>query len=429
MAMAGVFIAAAVLVVVSPTSLLAFGDIAAFTFVGVDRTTVNEGQPVTFTARTVNAITLFATVNGDTVVGTVQDIDHMTGHATWSLTVIPVQSQTVVVHANNINAFDGAATASFPINVQGGVQGGGTGVVQPGVPVPLPQPTGHQIFDIQETPAPGPDTVTLTIVTNETPGEVWIVADGYRFHRATLVSEGAGQRTWTVSYNPSLYVRHQVQVSANHAYVLDHYVVSQNFDVNLAAPYVPYVPAAVASINRVNASPATVNTGDRTTITVVTNRDTEFVWAEVDDRRVNARRGNRSATTQSWTMEVSPARTQTVIVYANTENISQGAVTDSVRITVQEARPRIYNARLDRTQIERDQWTTIDIRTNVEVEHVWAIVDGRRENARRGSIVSGERTWVLDIRPEYTQTITVFANITNTDRDAYTTTVRVNVLQ
>jgi hypothetical protein len=383
----------------------------------VDSTSVHAGQSVTFTVSTVNASVVFVSVDNTTIPGTMLGTDGAT-QTNWSVTFTPSGSQQVSLHANAVNAFEGSAQLVMPITVIGGAGDAGTSGG-------THSQAGHQIHSVTETPATGgPQSVTLTVVTNETPLYVWISGPA-GYHLGRLVSQTPTQRTWEITYRPSPFTRHQVQVSANHHYILDESVVSLPYQVELRAPYVPDL---VADIRRVNASPATVDDGGRTTITVTTGRDVEYVWGEVDGRRVNARRTGSGATTRTWTFEARPDRTQTIPIYANVTNNATGAARDSIRITVRDIRPEIIRATIDRQRIYSDEVTFIEVRTNADVEHVWARVNGSRVTARRGSTSGNERNWIIDVSPNHSQTITVYANITNTENNAETRNISVTVI-
>jgi len=404
----------ALLAVFFPTTVLA-ANVPAFTSLVVDNTSINAGQTVNFTVSTVGASFVFASVDGTTVAGTLLGTDGAE-QTNWSITITPAGSQTITLHANSSNAFEGSSTIVFPITVHGGSANVSTGNQQG-------SQSGHHILSIAETTAPAPQTVTLTVVTNETPNYVWI-SGNMGYHLGRLVSQTGTSKTWEITYRPATYVRHQVQISANHHYYLDENVITLPHQVDLIAPYIPQL---IADIRRVNASPTTVDDGGRTTITVTTGRDVEYVWGEVDGRRVNARRTGSGATNRTWTFEARPDRTQNIPVFANTTNTSVGAATDSIRITVRDVRPEIIRASLDRNRIYSDEMTFIEVRTNADVEHVWARVNGARVNARRGSTSGNERNWIIDISPSFTQTVTVYANIANTENNAETRNLHITV--
>ena len=410
------------LAVVYPASVSANpANTPAFTFLGMDRNIVNAGQSVTFTIRTVGATFVFANVGGVIVQGMRVGTATQAGQTSWQLTVNPILTQTVMIYANTTNTTDGAAAINIPIIVNDAVQ-----------PVPG-QVSRHRIYSVTEVASTAANTVTLNVVTDAAAHSMWIRLGPDRYIRGTLVSRTPTQNNWQVTYRPSQFVSHSIQVSANHAYVADSFVVSQNFLVNLTAPApapspTP-TPATTAFISRTSISSSALNYGERATITVRTNLDATHVWAEVDNRTVNARRGASTATARTWTIEISPNRTQTITIYANTSNSTRGADTDTIRVTVRDAAPEINSVIIRNSLILFGQMTTIDVRTNAEVNYVWAIVDGRRVSGRRESSTSSTRTWVIDVSPERSQSIRVYANRQNhreQGADVFTVNVTVN---
>jgi hypothetical protein len=312
---------------------------------------------------------------------------------------------------------EGASIISVPITVQGTDavvhSPGGQGV--------------HHIFDIVEIPANASNEVALRITTNETPNFVWISIGAGRYLQASRTSEGGGQAFWEVTYRPTQFVPHTIQVSANAQYLVDQHIATQSFSVNLVAPF---VPVAAPRITSVSARPTTIDAGDRTTVTIRTNLDAEHVWLEVDGRRVNARRGNSTATTRTWTAEVRPDRTQNVRIYANATNVEQGAATDTVRITVRDrtdSNARIISATLRATTIRHGDVTYIDVRTNDYVTNVWATIDGARVVGSQHDRVAGHRYWNIRVWAHESQTIRVYASTTNHVDDADVRTVSLTV--
>ena len=396
---------------------------AAFTAFSVNRTTVTQGQDVTFTIRTSGASSLFASVNEQWVRGSMQSIDQATGQSNWLLTVTPQTSTVIHVHANTVEQLEGAAVVSIPITVNAA----GGAVAQPGNVGQGAQ--GHQIISITEIEATAANEVSLSIVTNDTPREVWIVvsaAGGDRFHRAVVVSQGDGRITWRVNYRPPTFTPHTVAVFANELYQLNGLEVTQSFNVNLVAPFIPPVNPAIINVS---ARPTNIDYRDTSTITVRTNTDVEYVWAYVDGRRVNARRGAFAATQRTFTLDVRPDSTQTIRIYANSTNSSEGANHDSVRITVRDRRsdPRIDSVNLSHTNIRPGEMTTIEVRTNADTEHVWVVVEGIRVNLQRGASTSTTRNWSANIWPGRSESIRVYAGRTSTDSDADRSSIWINV--
>jgi len=390
----------------------------------MDRNIINMGQPITFTIRTVNTNFVFANVGGvivqGTRLGTVATATPQ-GQTAWQLIVNPVASQTVRIYANTTNTATGAAFINIPVAVNASAQ------------QPMGQQSSrHRIYSVTETASTTPNTVTLNVVTDAAARSMWIRLGADRYILGTLVSQTPTQINWQVTYRPlGQFAAHYVQVSANHAYVADQFVVSQNFLVNPVAPAPSPTPAPASTpfISRTSIASNALNFGERTTITVRTNLDVAHVWAEVDNRRVNARRGSSTATARTWTIDVSPNRTQTITIFANSTNSERGADTDSIRVTVRDSAPEIDSVVIRNSLILFGQMTTIDVRTNAEVNYVWAIVDGQRISGRRDSTSSNTRTWVIDVMPERSQSIRVYANRQNhreQGADVFTVNVTVN---
>jgi hypothetical protein len=403
-----------------PISLSAnVGNTAAFTFFGMNSTTVTAGNPITFTIRTSGANFVFADIGGHMVAGVMLTNPDHAGHINWSLTINPMASETILVYANSINAVEGAAVISVPITVN-------PVAVEP-LPEQIPQMpvvNVHRIYGITEVEATQPQSVSLRIVTDAEAGSVWVVPEPGRYLQASRAAGEPG--VWEINYRPRTFAPHQIQVNANHIYILDASLATENFSVHLAAPYVVTVSP---SINRVTAPLTTISRGDRLTISVRTNNDVEHVWMEVDGRRVNARRAGGTATNRNWDAEVRPDSTQTIRVYANTTNDPQGASSDTIRITVREQEDaRITGSpTIDRNWLSYGERTTIHVRTNEDARYVWAVVNGSRVNGRREGTTGNDRNWTIDVRPDNSQTIRIYASSTNHERDADTRSISITV--
>jgi len=250
---------------------------------------------------------------------------------------------------------------------------------------------------------------------------------------ATSTSRDGAQRTWTVSYRPSQTGTHQVTVNANNVWQLGGRQATRTHTVENVAPYVPTptVTPSSTTITRTSASPSTVRRGNRSTITVRTSRDVQYVWAMVDGRRVNARRGQLSAAHANWTVDVRPDRTQSITVYANTSNSATGAATDTVRITVSgDAYARISSVTptsINLTRLGAGSANTITVRTNAETNYVWAMVNDSRVQGTRVSTGDGEREWEIVVHPQWNQPIRVYAHTRNSNSDGNAVTRNVNV--
>jgi len=420
------------LLAVLPTTALANTNTPAFTQIRVNQTSINATQSVVVNVSTLNAEFVFAHVNGGFEAGVRGERNTTTGETNWTLTFRPVDNQIVSIYANTVNNQNGAASLSLPIAVTGGSAG-----QQAQTPTQQTGTGQHRIYDIEEVAAAA-NNVTLRIVTDARVNNVWINLGPGLYRQAASSSQTPTQRIWSVTYRPPQAGAHQVTVSANHAFIVDQHVVSQRFNVTREiAPTSSPSPssgnnqASNVSINRVSVSPTPAIRNARATITIRASRDVQHVWAQVDGRRVNARRVQGGATVSTWEMEITPDRTQTIEFYANTVNNASGAATYSFRLEVQtEANPRIINITPSTIELWAQQpgsATTLVIRTNNDTEYVWAEVNGNRVRATSFRTVSSQREWEIVVRPEWTQQIRVYAHTRNNNNDgrAYTRNVTV----
>jgi hypothetical protein len=399
----------------------------AFTMARVDRTTVEAGQTVTFMIRTVNATQVSAQVNGAVVQAIAGDPIPATGEQNWSLSFTPNETQIVPVHARAAHT-DNAGEVSIPITVTGA----GAAAAQPPAAPPAPPavPGQHVIHEITEIPATARNMVTLRIVTDDGVNYVWVGPLGPdQFARGERQSSADGRTVWHVTYRPPGNQAHTTTVAANAAFVLDYRMASDTVNVRLSAPYVPPVRPADAGINRVSADTETVIDGEQARISVRTGRDVQHVWAMVDGRRVNGRRDGLS----NWNINVRPTRTQTIQIFANTENSEEGADTDEIRITVRGAlNPRITEIRSSQTSgLTIHQSVTLEVTTNLDAEHVWAVVGGSNQRATRVETRANNIIWeIRNVVPPNagTNTIWVYANVNQQATGAHRQSITLNVI-
>jgi len=366
--------------------------IPAFTMVRADQTSIAAGQSITLMLRTINADSVIVTANGTTMAATQGEL-LATGELSWSLTFTPNNTQIIAIHASHANIPPGRvpAEAAFPVTVAGQQQ------TQTPTPQQPTTPAGqHSIHSVEEIQATARNSVTLRIVTDTGVNYVWVGPLGpNQYARGERQSSEGGTTVWHVTYRPPGNARHSVTVGANASFVLDNRMASQAFEVQLSAPYVPaqVVRPADAGISRVSAGSDSVRAGEQTRLTVRTGRDIQYVWAIVDGRRVNARREGIT----SWSMNVRPDRTQTISVFANTENSESGAVTDTIRITVNEAsNPRVTDVRADQmTGLSMLQSVTLQVTTNRDAEYVWATIAGQTFRGTRVETRNNEVRWEI----------------------------------
>ena len=94
-------------------------DNAAFTYVSVDRISINQGEAITFIIRTINANYVFSYVDGYQVPAVIleDDIDPEDYMINWQLVIFPLQSQTVTIYANTAAQKESAKVITLPVMV------------------------------------------------------------------------------------------------------------------------------------------------------------------------------------------------------------------------------------------------------------------------------------------------------------------------
>ena len=320
----------------------------AMVSVTMDRTSVSQGQSITFSVRTTaQANFVFAMVDGVRVQGTRINTDS-SGNHNWQVTVHPTRTTTVVIFANTNNNESGAASFSVPVTVAGttaggsggGTTGGGTGV---------PPVTGNlaplQIGSITETPATAAGLVQLTVVTGVDVNETWVeFGNPARFARGVMVDSNPSGRTWVIDFRPTTWAVQNVRVGANRTYTWTGASV-ETFAVTLSNPFVPPVNPM---IQNVTVNPREVMPDSRTTIRITTNANAGAVWVrDIDGREHNARNvAPTTATTRTWEVDIFPSRTGNVTIFANTSRTATGAVQHQENIVVRTHGVHIVDARL-----------------------------------------------------------------------------------
>ena len=342
---------------------------AAITTFSMDRTTVTQGQTITFTVTTTAQVNyVFANVGNNRVAtGT-----RISGN-NWQVVVTPAAGTLgITIVANTSNNVNGAATVFVPITV--------TATGQQNAPQ-VPTPTGPlAIHSITETTALREGEVQLTVVTGPDAREVWVQFDDTRFMRArgdVADLRTATSRTWVINFRPTRWVPQTVTVSSNTTYVVTG-AVTQNYNLTLSAPF---VRAAVPTIQNVTVSSRDVTPTGTTTFTIRTNADVNYVWVEnVNGTRTNATRTTQTTASRTWTVTFSPVSTGQARVFANATNTATGAVTRTESITV-----RTQNVAIVGTPTVN--WVTwansgtiwVEVTTNQFAQRVWVeLPDGRR---------------------------------------------------
>lgn len=340
---------------------------AAITSFTMDRTTVTQGQTITFTVTTTAQVNyVFANVGNNRVAtGT-----RTTGNS-WSIVVTPaLGTQGITVVANTVNNVNNAATLFIPITVNASGQQN----------VPPQVPTGPlAIHSITETPALQEGHVQLTVVTGPDAREVWARFDVGRYRRGqeVVAQRTATSRTWEINYRPTAWVPHRVEIGSNVEYTWTG-AQRQYRDVTLSAPFVrPVVPV----IQQVTVNPREVQPNASTTFTIRTNRDVNYVWVEnVNGTRHNATMSSQTATARNWTVSFVPSGSGQTRVFANTTNNAAGAVSRNESVTVRTQNVAIVGtptARWVNHTHSNSVW--VEVTTNQFVQRVWVeLSDGNR---------------------------------------------------
>lgn len=375
---------------------------AAITSFRVDRTSITQGQSVTFSVTTTADVNyVFAEVNGARVQATLQSAN------TWRLVATPNRSQDITVVASATNSTTGAATVTIPVAVISATPPPIiTPPTTPTAPVPpttTPATPGNMaIVSITETPALRTGEVQLTVVTGIGANEVWVQFDETRFRRAQeLTSQRTDStRTWQIDFRPQRWAVQTVQVSANREYVFAG-ATNQNYTLTLAAPFVPQLVPAIQSVTT---SASTVTPGTSVTFTIRTNLDVNHVWVvDVDGNRRNASpSGAPGVSSRNWTVSFVPPRTGAANVFANITNENAGAATRTEQITVQQQTAQILNPTTARWagDVSVTGWRTIIVEatTNSATEHAWVrLPNGTTQSMSRTGTGTGNRTWRVEI--------------------------------
>ena len=374
----------------------------AFASLSMDRTTVTQGQTVTFTIRsTPQTNFVFAMVDGVRTQGT-----RITGND-WTLTITPSRTTTVSIFANTVNNESGAAAMNIPITVAGTTnQQNQSNLPQHNVQIPAPPANlgPIAIASVTETPATAANHVQLTIVTGAEANEVWVNFNRVNntrgtgnFRRATMLSQDTIARTWVVDIPLSSWTAQTVEIGSNRTYNWPG-AATQLYTLLLTQPFVPPV---VPSILNVTPSTRSVQTGHPVTFTIATNRDAEHVWVrDIDGREATAHRTTSTGTTQNWSVTLHPTRTGLVTIFANVTRTDTGAATRTEQITV-----GVSSAQIIGTPVatfvgnigNNLNETFVQVVTNQYAERVWAQMPGTgiRVELQRVSPITptGNRTW------------------------------------
>jgi hypothetical protein len=362
----------------------------------MDRTTVAQGQSITFSVRTTPETQfVFAMLDGVRAQGTRINTD-AAGNHNWQVTVNPTRSATVVIFANSTNVEQGAASMSIPVTVTGTTTATDPGfnVIPggPGADVTNIGPLG--IANLRETPAIAQGQVRLTLNTGPDVGYVWARFDGNQYARGTRIAQGHGYLTWTIDFRPRSWSPQQIQVGANRVFNYTGATL-QNFQVTLTQPF---VASTAPEIRTATVSPRDVAPGSRATVRITTNEHVGAVWIrDMDGREVNARSiAPNTATTRTWEVDFNPSRSGSITIFANTNRHATGAVSRQENVSVRGQNVRIIDARANTVSAASSN-ARVRVTTNRYAESVWVINNNRTIHLNHISGTTGNRVWEAEI--------------------------------
>jgi len=266
---------------------------------------------------------------------------------------------------------------------------------------------------------------------------------------ATQVStnNATGVTTWNLTVRP------------NNTQTVTVYANSTNTQTGAASVAVPITvtgqqqqptppqPPTGQGQHRINSIETTAATANNVTLTIVTDAAANYVWISLGPNMyMRARSTSQNANQRTWTASYRPrqAGQHQVTVSANHAWILDGRQASQVHTVTQAAidtptptpspSPGAPSTAANITRLTANPSTvapggrsTITVRASREVTHVWAMVDGNRVNGRREHGGATTTSWSIDVRPDRTQNITVYANTTNTAQGAATDTIRIQV--
>lgn len=396
-AILGVFAVSVIAFLFAAAAPLAVSAAPAIRDFSMNRSSVAQGQSITFTIETTSdARYVFATADGVRTQGT-----RSSGN-TWTITVNPSRTTVVNIFANSANNESNAARMSVPITV-GAAGTAGSAPAAPTITLP-PAPTTLgpvEIHHVAESPATAAGFVQLTVVTGSETNDVWVNFDRVanqrgtgRFARGTMLSQGAHYRVWTVNFRPATWATQRVEIGSNRTYNWPG-ADSELFDLTLAHPFVPPSNPLIRNVTVNNRS---VGTNANVTFNIRTNDDVEYVWIRtIEGNEYLAHRVSGAGADRNWSVTFNPRRSGNVQIFANWERNESGAVRRTENITVGQQSARFLGSpsaqRLDNSRIR------IEARTNEHANAVWVEApNGNRIHLSRTNTASGERTWTVTLR-------------------------------
>jgi hypothetical protein len=219
---------------------------------------------------------------------------------------------------------------------------------------------------------------------------------------------------------------------------------------------VPLAVSAAPAFTNFNADRTSITNGQSITISVTTTAQTQFVFATADGVRTQGTRSGGN----NWTVTVSPTRSTTITVFANSANNENNAARITIPVTVtgsttQTPTPTppptvtippapanlgpVAIASITETPATQQGAVQLTIVTGRETNDVWVNFD-RVNNARgtgrfaRGTLQSQDnnsKTWVVNFRPAAwaTQRVEIGSNRTYNWPGAATQTFELTLTQ
>ena len=311
-------------------------------------------------------------------------------------------------------------------------------------------------FWADETTVASGESVTFSLRTNNATNHVWAMVDGIRIP-ATLLDNNSqtGQRSWGLSVRPMASQAISIYAGVNNNVGMANVIFPITVHGGASAPTFPNIqPHPMPTPHPIQPAPAIqriysiveieASVRNAVTLEIVTGNNSRYVWVRFDNGRYRiASLVSEIGSRRVWQVIYTPNvyRRHTVQVSANHAYIITGAVNRNFQVElvapfVVPVNPLIFNTTARPSNILAGESTTITVNTNADVNYVWAMVDGRRINARRtgtsNSITLANsplttQTWVIDVTPAESQSILISASHASSQRADVTRSVNVTV--
>ncbi|MCL2708067.1 MAG: hypothetical protein FWF03_03015, partial [Defluviitaleaceae bacterium] len=252
--------------------------------------------------------------------------------------------------------------------------------------------------------------ITFTVVTNANAKFVYIEYDGLIHRVENMATDPAGFYVWTARC--MLSKPQEIVVYANS---VDSVHGAQTRSLKIIESF----------LHSVEMDNEEYHKGDTVRITVKTNEKAEHVWVRYNDgtfKKGSLKSANPDGE-RTWTIDIKPEGTQTVRVSANTIYSYGGAASVERDVLFSEPVATVNGLRLSRANVPEGEYVTVTITTNVAATQVWVKHDDTTTDARLTRTTKSSKTWSATIRPEKTQTLSVYANVTKSETGASKKTI------